>query len=174
MVFGAVSQNGGRMEVYSEPGHGTTFKIYLPRAQEAAIQAWPEPRAARWHGTETILLVEDDEAVRSPAARVLVQHGYAVHAFRDGTSAMHAVGGMTEPLHLLITDVVMPEMNGPAMAQRIRALRPAIKVLFTSGYTENVIVHHGVLAEGVDFLPKPYSPESLARRVREVLDAPGH
>lgn len=174
MIFGAVSQNGGRIEVYSEPGHGTTFKIYLPRVQEAAIQAWPEPRAARWHGTETILLVEDDEAVRSLAARVLVQHGYAVHAFRDGTSAMHAVGGMTEPLHLLITDVVMPEMNGPAMAQRIRALRPAIKVLFTSGYTENVIVHHGVLVEGVDFLPKPYSPESLARRVREVLDAPGH
>ena len=173
MILGAVSQNGGRIEVDSEPGHGTTFKIYLPRVHEAAVEAWPEPRAAQWRGTETILLVEDDEAVRSLAVRVLVQHGYAVHAFRDGTSAMHAVAGMTEPLHLLITDVVMPEMNGPAMAQRIRELRPAIRVLFTSGYTDNVIVHHGVLAEGVEFLPKPYSPESLARRVREVLDEPG-
>ena len=173
MIFGAVSQNGGRIEVDSEPGHGTTFKIYLPRVHEAAVEAWPEPRAAQWRGTETILLVEDDEAVRSLAVRVLVQHGYAVHAFRDGMSAMHAVAGMTEPLHLLITDVVMPEMNGPAMAQRIRELRPAIRVLFTSGYTDNVIVHHGVLAEGVEFLPKPYSPESLARRVREVLDEPG-
>jgi two-component system cell cycle sensor histidine kinase/response regulator CckA len=173
MIFGAVSQNGGRIEVDSEPGHGTTFKIYLPRVHEAAVEAWPEPRAAQWRGTETILLVEDDEAVRSLAVRVLVQHGYAVHAFRDGTSAMDAVAGMTEPLHLLITDVVMPEMNGPAMAQRIKELRPAIRVLFTSGYTDNVIVHHGVLAEGVEFLPKPYSPESLARRVREVLDEPG-
>ena len=173
MIFGAVSQNGGRIEVYSEVGHGTTFRIYLPRVHQAAVQAWPEPRAALWRGVETILLVEDDEAVRSLAVRVLARHGYTVHAFRDGASAVHAVGGMTEPLHLLITDVIMPEMNGPAMAQRLRELRPGVKVLFTSGYTENVIVHHGVLAEGVEFLPKPYSPESLARRVREVLDEPG-
>ncbi len=172
MIFGAVSQNGGRIEVHSEVGHGTTFKIYLPRVRQAAVQAWPEPRAAQRRGAETILLVEDDEAVRSLALRVLARQGYTVHAFRDAASAIRAAGGMAEPLHLLITDVVMPEMNGPAMAQRLRELRPGVKVLFTSGYAEDVIVHHGVLVEGVEFLPKPYSPESLARRVREVLDEP--
>jgi CheY-like chemotaxis protein len=172
MIFGAVSQNGGRIEVYSELSHGTTFKIYLPRVYEAGVPAKAEPRPAPGRGTETIVLVEDDEAVRSLALLVLTRHGYKVHAFRDGPSAVHAVGGMTEPLHLLITDVVMPDMNGPVMAQRLRELRPGIKVLFTSGYTENVVVHHGVLTEGIDFLPKPYSPESLARHVREVLDKP--
>jgi PAS domain S-box-containing protein len=174
MVFGAVSQNGGRIEVSSEPGRGATFRIYLPQVREAGVHAGAEPSAVPWRGTETILLVEDDEAVRSLAEMILTRHGYRVHALRDGSSAMHAVAAMTEPLHLLITNVVMPGMNGPVIAQRLRELRPTLKVLFTSGYTEDVVAQHGVLAEGVEFLPKPYSPDSLARRVREVLEHAGH
>lgn len=170
MVYGAVSQNGGRIEVYSEPGKGTTFKIYLPRVQEAAVQLKAKPAELLPRGTQTIILVEDDEQVRQLAAYLLNRQGYRVYAFRDGETALTAVAAMQEPPDLLITDVIMPGMNGNTLAEQIRLLQPAIKVLFTSGYTANVIVRHGVLKEGVEFLPKPYSVTSLARRVREVLD----
>ena len=122
-------------------------------------------------GTETILLVEDEAQVRALAARVLARLGYQVRECRDGASALRSVQDGAD-IRLLVTDVVMPDMNGRVLAERIRELRPDIKVLFTSGYTANVIVHHGVLKEGVEFLQKPYSVESLARRVREVLDGP--
>jgi PAS domain S-box-containing protein len=172
MVYGAVKQNGGHIEVYSEMGHGATFKIFLPAVDEqpdVAIEPLVGPRP---RGVETLVLVEDEEHVRTIATLMLRRQGYAVHSFADGPSALAAVETMTDDLHLLITDVVMPRMNGQVLTQRILALRPTIKVLFTSGYTANVIVHHGVLNEGVEFLPKPYSLERLARRVREVLDKP--
>ncbi len=172
MIYGAVSQNGGHIEVYSEVGHGSTFKIYLPlvRGQEAA-PVRSAGALAHATGTETILLVEDEAQVRALAARVLARLGYQVRECRDGASALRSVQDGAD-IRLLVTDVVMPDMNGRVLAERIRELRPDIKVLFTSGYTANVIVHHGVLKEGVEFLQKPYSVESLARRVREVLDGP--
>ncbi len=170
MVYGAVKQNGGHIEVYSEPEHGAAFKIYLPAVNEQAEPA-PEPRDdLRPRGNETILLVEDDERVRVVASRMLERLGYTVHAFSDGPSAIATVERMAEIPPLLITDVVMPTMNGQVLTQRLLALRPTLKVLFTSGYTANVIVHHGVLEEGIEFLAKPYSLDQLARRVRDVLD----
>jgi CheY-like chemotaxis protein len=171
MVYGAVKQNGGHIEVYSELEHGTTFKIYLPVVSEQvqpAPQTGGEPRTG---GGETIVLVEDDERVRAVALRMLQRLGYTVHAFADGPSAIAAVERMTEVPALLITDVVMPAMNGHVLMQRLVALRPSVKVLFTSGYTADVIVRHGVLEEGIEFLAKPYSLDQLARRVRDVLDA---
>jgi PAS domain S-box-containing protein len=172
MVYGAISQNGGRIEVYSELGEGTTFKIYLPQAEQGDVVARIEQSQVLPHGTQTIILVEDDEDVRQLATRLLERQGYLVYAFPDGMAAVNAVIGMQMPLHLLITDVIMPGMNGRVLADRIKALRPTIKVLYTSGYTANVIVHHGVLKEGIEFLPKPYSIRALAQRVREVLDKP--
>jgi PAS domain S-box-containing protein len=170
MVYGAVSQNGGRIEVYSELGQGTTFKIYLPQVSAPGARPQLEPGEALPRGSETILLVEDDDAVRALATTLLVQQCYRVHAFPGGSEALDAVSDMAEPIDLLITDVIMPGLNGRTLADRIKELRPAIKVLFTSGYTANVIAHHGVLKEGVEFLPKPYSIKALAQRVREVLD----
>jgi PAS domain S-box-containing protein len=172
MVYGAVKQNGGHIEVYSELGHGATFKIFLPAVDQPAdvtIETAVEPRP---RGDETIVIVEDEEHVRSIASLMLRRQGYTVHAFPDGPSAIAAVESMTGGLDLVITDVVMPKMNGQVLTQRLLQLRPSIRVLFTSGYTANVIVHHGVLNEGVEFLSKPYSLERLSQRVREVLDKP--
>jgi CheY-like chemotaxis protein len=118
------------------------------------------------------MLVEDEEHVRSIASLMLRRQGYTVHAFPDGPSALAAVESMPGQLDLVITDVVMPRMNGKILTERLLQLRPSLRVLFTSGYTANVIVHHGVLNEGVEFLPKPYSLERLTQRVREVLDKP--
>jgi PAS domain S-box-containing protein len=172
-VYGAVKQNGGHIEVYSEPEHGATFKIYLPAVDERAEPALQSRSDLRPRGQEALLLVEDDERVRVVASRMLERLGYTVHGFADGPSAITAVERMIEIPPLLITDVVMPAMNGQVLAQQLKALRPSLKVLFTSGYTANVIVHHGVLEEGIEFLAKPYSLDQLARRVRDVLDARG-
>ncbi|HSB54929.1 MAG TPA: PAS domain S-box protein [Gemmatimonadales bacterium] len=172
MIFGAVSQNGGRIDVYSELGHGTTFRIFLPRVPAAAGEEAPEETLAPPRGKETILLVEDDDRVRRLAARLLERLGYRVLAYNGGPAAIEAVRGMVEPLHLLMTDVIMPVMNGQRLSEEIRLLRPGIRVLFTSGYTADVIMQHGVLEEGVEFLAKPYSIGALAQRVREVLERP--
>jgi two-component system cell cycle sensor histidine kinase/response regulator CckA len=172
MVYGAVKQNGGHIEVYSEPSCGATFKIFLPAIQEPPDTTVDADDASRPVGAEAIVLVEDEEHVRTIASMMLRRQGYTVHAFPDGPSAIAAVEAMTGHLDLVITDVVMPGMNGKVLTERLLQLRPSVGVLFTSGYTANVIVHHGVLDEGVEFLSKPYSLEHLARRVREVLDKP--
>jgi len=170
MVYGAVKQNGGQIEVYSELGHGTTFKIYLPAVDQVPGSTLEPSSERRPPGTESIVLVEDEDHVRAIASRMLAHLGYAVYFFADGPSAIAAILQMAEVPALLITDVVMPGMNGQVLAERLLELRPSMKVLFTSGYTANVIVHHGVLREGIEFLAKPYSLDQLAQRVREVLD----
>jgi DNA-binding NtrC family response regulator len=170
MVYGAVQQNGGRIEVYSEPDHGTTFKIYLPRVPSAAPEVGLPERPSPRSGGETILLVEDDDRVRSFAATVLERFRYKVHAFQTPARALAALPELSPQPELLITDVVMPGMNGRALSERVASIIPAMRVLFVSGYTENVIMHHGVLKDDIEFLAKPYSVDQLAQRVRDVLD----
>jgi PAS domain S-box-containing protein len=171
-VYGIVKQSGGFIWVYSEVGHGTTFKIYLPLVDEAVSGEPTSPPPASLHGTETILVAEDAVAVRSVAREVLRRHGYHVLAAAEGREALMAADRHPGPIHLLITDVIMPEMSGRQVADRLKERRPTIKVLFVSGYTDDAIVRHGILEPGISFLQKPFSPESLARKVREVLDAP--
>jgi len=169
-VYGAVKQNEGNIEVYSEPGRGTTFKIYLPQVSaeaEKLIQPIDEHMPT---GTETVVVVEDEPMVRNMAVKILKRQGYHVFAFANGIEAVQSIRQMSEPLHLLMTDVVMPGMNGKELAQTVQALRPEIKVLYASGYTENAIAHHGVLDEGIEFIGKPYAPQALAVKVRAVLD----
>jgi len=170
-VYGIVRQSGGDIWVYSEEGRGTTFRIYLPRASGVA-QPLPHPEAGKEmpSGGETILLVEDDRDVRELAQRVLQRQGYTVLEARDGREAMRLATSHSGPIHLLLTDVVMPGISGMALADRLTADRPDIKVLFMSGYTDNAIAHHGVLDPGITLLQKPFSPMDLARRVRALLD----
>jgi two-component system cell cycle sensor histidine kinase/response regulator CckA len=170
MVYGAVAQHGGHVEVYSEPGRGTTFKVYLPRVDDAVQSPVPAGKEIARRGSETIWLVEDADPLRTLATRLLGRQGYRVQAFRDGGEALAALATFADPIHLLLTDVVMPGMNGQTLAEQMWVVRPELKVLFTSGYTENVVVHHGVLKKGIHFLPKPYTPDVLADRVRRVLD----
>jgi len=170
-VYGIVQQSNGHIWVYSEPGRGSTFKVYLPRLEETA-----EP-AAKAHalaptirGTETILVAEDDRQVRDLAVAILKACGYLVLVLESGFDAEHVCRQHQGGIDLLLTDVIMREMSGPDLAQRLKKLRPKTKVLFMSGYTDAAIVHQGILDPGIDFLPKPFTPSSLAGKVREVLD----
>ena len=172
-VYGIVKQSGGWIWVYSEPGQGTTFKIYLPRVTEAVPPAAVTPAPpASVRGSETILLVEDDEMIRNLVQKVLQANGYRVLVAANGRNAEQVAGQHDGPIHLLVTDVVMPGMNGREVAQRLAGARAGIKVLYLSGYTDDAIVHHGVLEPGVAFLQKPFTPAVLGRKVREVLDSP--
>lgn len=172
-VYGIVKQSSGSIWVYSEPGHGTTFKIYLPRVEGAAEPLVTARSSVRpLTGTETVLLVEDHDGLRTLARKVLERYGYTVLEAPDGDAALQICERHQGAIDLLLTDVVMPGMSGRALADRLSPLRPAMKRLYTSGYTDNAIVHHGVLAAGTAFLQKPYAPEALARKVRDVLDAP--
>lgn len=171
MVFGAVKQSGGAIDVYSEPGYGTTFKILLPAAAEPVAAAEKRESRGADGGTETILLVEDEDCVRALAALVLQHKGYRVLAATDGRDALRVIDLNRVPIDLLMTDVVMPGMGGRELADVLRPRFPHIKVLFSSGYTDDAVVRHGVLNEEASFLQKPYTPLSLASKVREVLDA---
>jgi len=172
-VYGIVKQSGGYVWVYSEPGLGTTFKIYLPQV-DAPIDA--APRAAELEGTlagtETILLAEDDELLRPLARNLLERLGYTVLAAANAEEALALVRKHAIPIHLLVADVVMPGESGRQLGRRLAELRPETRVLYVSGYTDEVIVHHGMLEPGLNYLQKPFTPGALARKVREVLDAP--
>jgi PAS domain S-box-containing protein len=170
--FGIVKQIGGHIWVYSEPDQGTTFKIYLPRVEAAAdLSAKPEEVDDLPRGTETVLLVEDEPAVRVVAVQTLQEQGYTVLEAANGDEALRvAQERAEEAIHLLLTDVVMPRMSGKELASQLKTIRPGLKVLFISGYTDNAIIHNGVLEPGIAFLQKPFTPEVLARKVREVLD----
>jgi CheY-like chemotaxis protein len=170
-VYGIVKQSGGQIAVYSEPGLGTTFKIYLPQVAEPAPApvAGPE-RPGGLGGRETVLLAEDEEGVRRLAREALAGQGYALLEAGDGAGALRLAERHPGPIHLLVTDSVMPGMNGRELSQRLLGSRPGVKVLYVSGYSESVIVHHGALDPGSAFLQKPFSAPALLRKVREVLD----
>uniref|UniRef100_A0A7C5EPD1 histidine kinase n=1 Tax=Desulfobacca acetoxidans TaxID=60893 RepID=A0A7C5EPD1_9BACT len=172
-VYGIVKQSGGHIWVYSEPGAGTTFKIYLPRVEEEITRpVEKKPLSRTLQGSETILLAEDDEALRALFAESLRKYGYEVLAAAHGEEALSLCETYPRPVHLLVTDVVLPRMNGAILAMRLSMKYPNLKVLFMSGYTENAIVHNGVLDDSVDFLQKPFRITALLEKIREILDRP--
>jgi len=172
MVFGIVKQSAGHVWVYSEPNQGTTFRVYLPRAEgEAAANVAELPLAGDTRGHETVLLVDDDDQVRAVARGILRRQGYVVLEASNGGEALLIAEQHPAKIHLLLTDVVLPRMSGRQIAERISGMRPGIDVLFMSGYTDDAVLQHGILESGVAYLQKPLTPESMARKVRQVLDA---
>ncbi len=178
MVYGIVKQSGGDIRIFTQPGQGTTFRIYLPRLEsgvEAAKESPPFFLRPLGHGSETILVLEDETALRNLIRQVLVSRGYTVLDTGDPTEAIRICerGGT---IALLVTDVIMPKMSGPQVVERVIKLRPDMKILYTSGYTAKALVQHGVGQAGIGqngiaFFAKPFAPEALAAKVREVLDS---
>ncbi|MBM3891534.1 MAG: PAS domain S-box protein, partial [Verrucomicrobia bacterium] len=172
IVYGIIKQSGGHIHVQSEPDRGSTFTIYLPRVEQPAEPvALPQPTAAPARGTETVLVAEDEDTVRNLVSEVLRRNGYTVLAARDGSEALALAGRQQGPIHLLLTDMVMPGLGGHELAERLARVRPDTKVLYMSGYTDNDIVRQGALKPETAFLQKPFAPEVLTRRIRELLDA---
>jgi CheY-like chemotaxis protein len=169
-VYGIVKQHNGHIWVYSELGKGTTVKIYLPLVEEdVPIEPRTEKKELKPTEGKVVLVAEDEPAVRSVTVRMLQRLGYRVMVASNGDEALRIADQYVGPIHLLLTDVVMPHMSGRELAEALRRRQPAVKVLYVSGYTDNDIHHHGVLDESVEFLPKPFTSEVLARRVQEVL-----
>jgi len=171
-VFGIVRQSGGSISVDTEVDEGTTIKVYLPQADPAcgaAVESANDVKARR--GSETILLVEDDEQVRALTRTILERHGYHVLEAQGGGDALLLCEQYKTMIHLLLTDVVMRRINGRTLAMRLACLRPQMKVLYMSGYTDDAIIRHGMLNSDVAFLQKPFTPASLTRKLREVLDS---
>jgi two-component system, cell cycle sensor histidine kinase and response regulator CckA len=172
-VFGIVKQSGGSVDVYSEPGHGTSVKVYLPRIDQPAPAEAEHHKAKPARGFETILLAEDDEMVRNLVRETLERQGYRMLAAADSSEARRVADSFKQPIHLLITDVVMPKVSGRELAEQLSRGRPELKVLYMSGYTDNAIMNSGILEKEVAFLQKPFTPVSLIEKVREVLEGNG-
>jgi CheY-like chemotaxis protein len=174
IVYGIVRQSGGYVVIESEPGQGTAFRIYLPRIQDERV-ARVEVGQTRAHqvASETVLLVEDEDLVRHAARRILAGHGYEVLEARHGGDALLVCEQYRDPIHLMVTDVVMPGMSGHELAERLTRRRPGMKVLYISGYTENTVFDHGVPGDRAWFVQKPFTARSLLDKVRLVLDRVG-
>jgi two-component system cell cycle sensor histidine kinase/response regulator CckA len=169
-VYGIVKQSGGSVWVYSEPEIGTTFKIYLPRVDEATEAGPRIDKVERDdRGSHTILIVEDDAALLQVTHRSLEEVGYAILVGQSPAEAIHISESYAGPIHLMVTDAIMPKFTGPQLASHLFSRRPEMKVLYVSGYTDNAIVQHGVLEPGLAFLQKPFSPRTLTRKVGDVL-----
>jgi CheY-like chemotaxis protein len=174
-VYGIVQQSGGYISVYSEPGIGTTFRVDLPATREKSAVRRPARGGASRRapeGTETVLLVEDEAAVRSVARDALADLGYTVLEAGDGVEALQTSEAYPDPIHLVVTDVIMPRMNGSRLVEEITKQRPGIRHLFVSGYADDEVFRHRILPSGTPFLAKPFTPGSLGSKVRSVLDSP--
>ena len=170
-VYGIVKQSGGTVWVYSEVGKGTTFKVYLPRVDEIPeIEINDSGLFAVTRGRETVLLVEDEDVVRNLSKEILENYGYSVMTATNGKEGLHLGKEFEGHIDLLITDVIMPQMGGRELADGLKAFRPNTKILYMSGFADDAIVHHGVLDNTVFFIQKPFSPDALAAKAREVLD----
>jgi two-component system, cell cycle sensor histidine kinase and response regulator CckA len=167
-----VKQSGGEVVVESNPGRGATFTIYLPRISEPVLNSPLSVEPAVRAGTETILLVEDELGVRQLVCEMLLRLGYQILQASGGAEALRLFEQHQGSIDLLITDVIMPQMSGRELAQRLKALQSSLKVLYISGYTDDMLAHHGVLESNVFLLQKPFAPDELAKKLREVLDTP--
>jgi CheY-like chemotaxis protein len=171
-VYGIVKQSGGSIFVYSEPGLGTTFKMFLPRTEQAADPTnAPDLAPESLDGAETILVVEDQTEVLSVTRSILTRHGYKVLEAVNGAEALSIMENPEGSVDLLLTDVIMPGMSGPELAERLATRRPDLRVLYTSGYTDDTVVRHGVLDAGMAFIQKPFTPSGLLGKIRGLLDA---
>jgi two-component system, cell cycle sensor histidine kinase and response regulator CckA len=173
-VYGVVKQSGGYVWVYSEPGHGTTFKIYLPRIEDEAVTSSRDRNTkpdSLPRGSEVVLLVEDEAGVRELAREYLEMSGYTVIVAADGHTAIELASMRKGPIHLLVTDMVMPGIGGRELAERVLAIRPEIKILYMSGYTDQAVVHQGILGTDAPLLQKPFTLATLTTKLREILAA---
>jgi len=171
-VYGIVKQHGGHVQVYSEPGSGTTFRIYLPLVADEASTNPESPKTETRHGgSETIFVVDDDRFIRNLILDTLESFGYTLIGAASAEEALQVLQAWNEPVHLLLTDVIMPGMNGRELAEHVMALRPGIRVLYMSGYSGDVIAHRGLLDPDVEYMTKPLTPSRLLKKIREILDA---
>ena len=171
-VYGIVKQSGGHITMTSEPGEGTAFQIFFPRTLEVTVVELPAPPATTTRGTESILVVEDDPGVREVTVRSLRGAGYRVPSRQAGETRFTWMLENSEQVHLLVTDVIMPGLDGPSLAKQLVQRCPNLRVLYVSGYTQDALAERSVLASGIKFLHKPFTPSSLLTRVRAVLDRP--